>query len=42
MKEWKKKIKGVEKYKIKWKGWDDPNDITWEPLEHLDCVPDLV
>ena len=22
-------------YKVKWVGYDDPKDITWEPAEHL-------
>jgi hypothetical protein len=23
------------RYRVKWLGWDDPNDITEEPLENL-------
>ncbi len=23
-------------YKVKWQGWDDEKDLTWEPKEHLD------
>ncbi len=22
---------------MKWKGWDNPDDNTWEPVEHLEC-----
>ncbi|KAH7724458.1 heterochromatin-associated protein [Aphelenchoides avenae] len=36
----KRYSKGVLEYKIKWKDWDDPKDITWEPAANCDC-PDL-
>ena len=29
-------------YRIKWKGYDDPSDYTWEPINHLDGIQDLV
>jgi hypothetical protein len=24
-------------YLVKWKGWENPDDNTWEPVEHLEC-----
>jgi chromobox protein 1 len=38
----KKKVGGQWKYLIKWEGWNNPEDLTWEPLEHLDNVPHIV
>jgi len=38
----KKKVNGVWKYLIKWEGWENPEDLTWEPLEHLESVPLLL
>jgi len=29
------------KYKVKWKGWP-MSDCTWEPIENLETVEDLV
>ena len=24
-------------YLVKWKGWENPNDNTWEPIANLEC-----
>ncbi|KAH7713106.1 Chromo domain containing protein [Aphelenchoides avenae] len=38
----KRKLRGgAWEYQIKWKGYDDPKDITWEPEENCDC-PELI
>jgi hypothetical protein len=29
-------------YLIKWKNYPDPKDLTWEPIQHLTEVEDLV
>jgi hypothetical protein len=29
-------------YRVKWKDWDEPTDITWEPLANLLNVQDLI
>ena len=26
---------GIKYYHVKWIGYDDPDDLTWEPIEHL-------
>merc|ERR1712087_224331 len=28
--------KGEKQFFVKWLGYDDPKDNTWEPLEHVD------
>ena len=33
----KRTRKGKLEYLVKWKGWDNPDDNTWEPIAHLDC-----
>ncbi|KAK5108427.1 hypothetical protein LTR62_008314 [Meristemomyces frigidus] len=29
-------------YEIKWLGYDEDKDLTWEPLENLDAAPDIL
>jgi hypothetical protein len=29
-------------YLIRWKNYPDPKDFTWEPIQHLTEVEDLV
>ncbi|ODM87895.1 M-phase phosphoprotein 8 [Orchesella cincta] len=33
---------GVTYYEVKWEGWDNPEDITWEPLANLARCPELL
>lgn len=33
----KKIIDGIIHYKVKWLGYDDPNDDTWEPIDNCHC-----
>ena len=33
----KRKILGKKEYLIKWKGYDDQAEDTWEPVENLEC-----
>ncbi|KAJ3284916.1 hypothetical protein HK104_009712 [Borealophlyctis nickersoniae] len=35
-------LRGRIHYNIKWKGYDDPSDNTWEPLEKLTHCPDVL
>ncbi|KAL3076304.1 hypothetical protein niasHS_013575 [Heterodera schachtii] len=37
----KRSVNGTDEYLIKWKGYDDEQDDTWEPLENLHC-PELL
>ena len=38
----KKTSNGATMYLVKWKNFDDPADYTWEPLENLESVQDMV
>ena len=33
----KRKRRGRTEYLVKWKGWDSPEDNSWEPLKNLEC-----
>lgn len=33
---------GKAQYLVKWLNWDRPQDLTWEPLENLANVQDLI
>ena len=33
--------KGVKEYLVKWKGWEDEDDLTWEPEANLEESMDL-
>lgn len=33
----KRTVKGKVEYLIKWKGYDDPKDNSWEPVENCHC-----
>ena len=36
-------IKGKKiEYLIKWKNYDDPEDNTWEPADHLEVTDELI
>ena len=34
----KKRVNGLVKYKVKWEGYEDLADCTWEPKENLENV----
>ena len=34
--------KGKVEYLVKWKNFDDPADYTWEPVNNLEDVRDMV
>ena len=34
--------KGKVEYLVKWKNFDDPVDYTWEPVNNLEDVKDMV
>ncbi|KAH7707598.1 heterochromatin protein 1 [Aphelenchoides avenae] len=36
----KRHVRGKLEYQIKWLGWENPEDITWEPAANCDC-PEL-
>jgi hypothetical protein len=33
---------GQDLYQVKWLGYNDPKDLTWEPVEHLENVRSLI
>ena len=35
-------IKGILMYQVKWAGYDNPGDYTWEPYSHLENCQDLI
>lgn len=35
-------MNGVTQYLVKWRGWDDAGDSTWEPVDNLKNVKDLI
>lgn len=35
-------MNGVTQYLVKWRGWDDAGDCTWEPIDNLTNVKDLI
>merc|ERR1712098_413207 len=38
----KRDIGGLIEYKVKWKGWENEEDETWEPVDHLVGSEDLI
>ena len=38
----RRKFKDGVKYKVKWKGYDDDDDLTWEPLKNLGSAMKMV
>lgn len=33
---------GELRFKVKWEGYDEPGDLTWEPEENLESAPDIL
>ena len=38
----KREIGGLLEYKVKWRGWDAEEDMTWEPADNLGGSEDLI
>merc|ERR1712098_974816 len=38
----KRDIGGLIEYKVKWKGWENEENQTWEPVDHLVGSEDLI
>merc|ERR1712133_59332 len=38
----KRDIGGLIEYKVKWKGWENEEDQTWEPVDNLGGSEDLI
>ena len=35
-------LSGKAEYLVKWKGWENPDDNTWEPIENLESSEELI